>query len=71
MSGIHPDTTGLEAIHNQPEFSLQLWQYLNRVTSDWKITAGKEKAKECAPLLSRIEQDFGIEPAFMLGVWGI
>ena len=71
MSGIHPDTTGLEAIHNQPEFSLRLWQYLNRVTSDWKITAGKEKAKECAPLLSRIQQDFGIEPAFMLGVWGI
>jgi len=33
-TGLQPDTTGLEAIHNQPEFSLQLWQYLNRVTSD-------------------------------------
>src|SRR3984885_9291484 len=71
MVGIHPDTTGLEAIHNQPEFNQKLWQYLNRVTTDWKIAAGKEKAQQYAPLLSRIEKDFGIEPAFMLGVWGI
>ena len=71
MSGLRPDTTGLEAIRNQPEFNQQLWQYLNRVTSDWKIAAGKEKAKQYAPLLSRIEKDFGVEPASMLGVWGI
>jgi len=71
MSGLKPDTTGLEAIRNQPEFSVKLWQYLNRATSDWKIAAGKAKAKQYAELFSRIERDFGIEPAFMLGVWGI
>ena len=41
MAGLHPDTTGLSAIHNQAEFKQQLWQYLNRATTDWKITAGK------------------------------
>jgi membrane-bound lytic murein transglycosylase B len=71
MNDLTPDTTGLDAIRNQPEFSLKLWQYLNRATSDWKISAGKEKAKQYAALLSRIETDFGVEPAFMLGVWGI
>jgi membrane-bound lytic murein transglycosylase B len=71
MTGLQRDMTGLEAIHNQPEFSLQLWQYLNRVTSDWKIAAGKTAAKDYAPLFARIEQDYSIEPAFMLGVWGI
>ena len=71
MSAVKPDTTGLEAIRNQPEFNQQLWQYLNRATSDWKISAGKEKAKQYAPLFSRIERDFGVEAAFMLGVWGI
>jgi peptidoglycan hydrolase-like protein with peptidoglycan-binding domain len=30
MEGLRPDTTGLEAIHNQPEFTQKLWQYLNR-----------------------------------------
>ena len=71
MNGIDPDRTGLEAIRDQAEFHLQLWQYLNRAVSDWKVSAGQEKAKEYAPLLSRIEKDFGVEPAFMLGVWGI
>jgi membrane-bound lytic murein transglycosylase B len=71
MRGISPDTTGLSAIRNQAEFSQKLWQYLNRATSDWKIIAGKEMAKEYAPLFSRIEGDFGVERAFMLGVWGI
>ena len=71
MRGVQPDTAGLEAIRNQPEFNQKLWQYLNRAASDWKITAGKEAAKKYAPLFSRIQNDFGIEPAFMLGVWGI
>jgi membrane-bound lytic murein transglycosylase B len=71
MSGLRPDTTGLQAIHNQPEFTVQLWQYLNRACSDWKIAAGKQKAKDYAPLFDRIEHDFGVDRALMLGVWGI
>jgi membrane-bound lytic murein transglycosylase B len=71
MSAVKPDTAGLEAIRNQPEFNEQLWQYLNRRVSDWRIITGKEKAKEYAPLLSRIERDFGVERAVMLGVWGV
>jgi lytic murein transglycosylase len=71
MPGIAPDMTGLEAIRNQAEFTVQLWQYLNRACSEWKLIAGRDKAKEYAPLLARIENDFGVTPSFMLGVWGI
>jgi peptidoglycan hydrolase-like protein with peptidoglycan-binding domain len=38
MEGLRPDTTGLEAIHNQPEFTQKLWQYLNRVTTELAAT---------------------------------
>jgi membrane-bound lytic murein transglycosylase B len=71
MRGVEPDMTGVNAIRNQPEFNQQLWQYLNRAASDWRIEAGKAKAKEYASLFARIERDFGVEPSFMLGVWGI
>ncbi len=71
MGGMHPDTAGLAAIRSQPEFSEQLWQYLNRRVSDWRIMTGREKAKEYAPLFTRIEKDFGVERSMMLGVWGI
>src|SRR6516225_10590633 len=71
MRGVQPDMTGVNAIRNQPEFNQQLWQYLNRAASDWRIESGIVKAKEYASLLSRIERDFSVEPSFMLGVWGI
>jgi lytic murein transglycosylase len=71
MRGVQPDMTGVNAIRNQPEFNQQLWQYLNRAASDWRIEAGKAKAKEYASLLARIERDFGVQTSFMLGVWGI
>jgi membrane-bound lytic murein transglycosylase B len=71
MTGLTPDTTGLDAIRSQPEFNEQLWQYLNRRVSDWRVIAGKQKAQEYAPLLARIEHDYGVEPSIMLGVWGV
>jgi membrane-bound lytic murein transglycosylase B len=71
MHGLKPDTTVFEQLRNQPEFSEQTWQYLNRRVSDWRIITGKEKAKEYASLFDRIEHDFGVERSVMLGVWGI
>jgi membrane-bound lytic murein transglycosylase B len=71
MRGIKPDMEVFELNRSQPEFGEKIWQYLNRRVSDWRITTGKDKAKEYAALFSRIEQDFGVERAVMLGVWGI
>jgi membrane-bound lytic murein transglycosylase B len=71
MTNIKPDTAVFELDRSQPEFSEQLWQYLNRRVSDWRIVTGKEKAQEYAPLFDRIEKDFGVERSVMLGLWGI
>src|SRR5258708_20722377 len=71
MHGLNPDNTVFEQLRSQPEFNEQIWQYLNRRVSDWRIVTGKEKAKEYAPLLARIEQDFGVERSVMMGIWGI
>ncbi len=58
-------------IRNQPEFHEQLWQYINRRVSEWRIIAGKDAAKQNADLFSRIERDFGVERGIMLGLWGV
>src|SRR3984957_7416997 len=71
MTGLKPDTHGLAAIHSQDEFREQLWQYLNRRVSDWRIITGKERAKEYAGLLERIERDFGVDRYIMLALWGV
>jgi lytic murein transglycosylase len=71
MNGVKPDTRVFAEISSQPEFNEELWQYLNRRVSDWRITEGKAKANEYAPLLSRIEHDVGVDRGVMLGLWGV
>src|SRR5919108_531801 len=66
MTNVKPDTTVFALIRSQPEFNEELWQYLNRRVSDWRITTGQEKAKEYSSLFARIEKDFGVKRSIML-----
>src|SRR5215510_2731800 len=71
MGSVKPDMSVFEQISNQPEFNEEVWQYINRRVSDWRINVGKEKAKEHAALLASIERDYGVQPAIMLALWGV
>src|SRR5262252_2098996 len=71
MSAVAPDTRVLDLIRNQDEFKEQLWQYIHRRCSDWRIITGKERAREHAGLLGRIEHDYGVDRHIMLALWGI
>jgi membrane-bound lytic murein transglycosylase B len=71
FSGLKPDQSVFREIRSQPEFNQQLWQYINRRVSEWRIQYGRERAREIAPLLARIEKDFGVQRSVMLGLWGI
>ncbi len=71
MSGIKPDTSVYALDRAQPEFSEEVWQYLNRRVSEWRINTGRARAKEHAALFARIEQDYGVDRHHMLGLWGM
>lgn len=71
MGAVKPDTSVYAEIRSQPEFTEALWQYINRRVSDWRIITGKERAKDYAALLARIERDYGVDRFTMLAVWGI
>jgi membrane-bound lytic murein transglycosylase B len=71
MGPIKPDTSVYAEIRSQPEFNEALWQYVNRRVSDWRIITGKARAKDYAPLLARIEREYGVDRFTMLAVWGI
>ena len=71
MSAIKPDTSVYALDRAQPEFREQVWQYLNRRVSDWRITVGKQRARQHAPLLERIERTYGVDGYTMLGLWGM
>src|SRR4030088_3100342 len=71
MSRIEPDMSVFKQMRNQPEFNEQIWQYVNRRVSDWRIIAGKEALKKNEALFARIEQDFGVERGTLLALWGV
>jgi membrane-bound lytic murein transglycosylase B len=71
MNAVTPDTSVFEAVRAQPEFTEQTWQYINRRCSEWRVNVGKERAKEYASLLARVEKDYGVDRYTLLGLWGM
>ena len=71
MGGIKPDTAVYALVRNQDEFNEVFWQYVNRRVSDWRIITGKQRAKEYAGLLERLERDYGVDRNILLALWGI
>jgi membrane-bound lytic murein transglycosylase B len=71
MAHVKPDMSVFEQIKAQPEFTEQIWQYINRRVSDWRIIHGKQALKENAALFTRIERDFGVERGTLLALWGV
>ncbi len=71
MGKIEPDMRVFALIRSQPEFNEQVWQYVNRRVSDWRLIAGKETLKQYSGLFDRIEKDFGVERGTLLALWGV
>ena len=71
MDAVTPDTSVFAQFQAQPEVTELLWQYINRRCSEWRVITGKERAKEYASLLARVEKDYGVDRYIMLGFWGM
>lgn len=71
MNAVTPDTSVFALQRAQPEFTEQMWQYINRRCSEWRVNAGKERAHEYAGLLGRLEKDYGVDRYTLLGLWGM
>jgi peptidoglycan lytic transglycosylase B len=71
MGHIEPDMSVFRQMQKQPEFNEQIWQYVNRRVSDWRIINGREALKKNEALFARIEKDFGVERGTLLALWGV
>src|SRR4051794_32068195 len=53
MGRIEPDMSVFKQMQRQPEFHEQIWQYINRRVSDWRIINGKEALRKNEALFGR------------------
>src|SRR4029078_3600792 len=68
---IEPDMSVFKELRDQPEFHEQIWQYINRRVSDWRIIAGKDALKKNEALFAKIEREYGVERGTLLALWGV
>ncbi|HRJ53547.1 MAG TPA: lytic murein transglycosylase [Candidatus Thiothrix moscowensis] len=66
-----PDKTVLRLDTHQPEFTKPVWEYLESAVSDDRVAAGQARLHEYAPLLERLYQQYGVQPEYLLAIWGM
>jgi membrane-bound lytic murein transglycosylase B len=60
----------VKADKNQPETKITLDTYLASRVPDWKVKQGVALAQEYGPLLKEIGRQYGVQPRFILALWG-
>jgi membrane-bound lytic murein transglycosylase B len=71
LTGLEPDPEILQRDRKQAEFTMTAPEYLARVVSDAKVTRGKEMAAAHRELLARVSAKYGVQPRFILAIWGV
>ena len=71
FEGVEPIEKVIEKDRNQPEFTMTLEDYLNRIVSKERIDKGKRKFRENRQLLNEISRKYNVQPRFLVALWGI
>ncbi|CAA7624480.1 lytic transglycosylase domain-containing protein [Magnetospirillum sp. SS-4] len=61
----------IELDRKQPEFTLRFAEYRDRIVSDTRVEEGRRKLAENRALLAEIEKRYGVQPRFVVALWGI
>ncbi len=71
LAGLEPLERVIQSDRSQAELTPGFEQYRSRLMNDATVRRGRELAGEHASLLSRIEQEYGVQRRFVLAIWGI
>jgi membrane-bound lytic murein transglycosylase B len=71
LRGFAPDPDVMASATAQPEFTMQPWEYLERIVSDDRIEDGTAVLKKYADVLARIEARYKVDRRIVVAVWGI
>ncbi len=71
LEGVAVDNAVLAADRNQKHFSQTFEQFSGRMVSRDRLTKGAKYMQQHAALLKRIEQQFGVQGAVVVAIWGL
>lgn len=71
LGNFTPDPDVLKRASAQAEFNMAIWNYMDQMVSDERITEGTAALKTSADLLQRIENRYGVDRHTVLAIWGM
>ena len=71
FAGVAPIPRVLELDRRQPETTLTFDDYITRVVNPGRVESGRARLQEHRDLLARVSQAYGVQPRFIVSLWGI
>lgn len=65
------DAKVLKKANYQPEFTTEVWDYIDARVNRLSIAKGNKKGRYFARTLERIEKKFGVEKSVLLAIWSM
>ena len=69
--GLQADPSVLVLLNRQPEFSMPVWDYIAVLVDDERVADGRSAHARWRDALQKIEQQSGVAPNVVIGVWGV
>lgn len=70
-AGLTPDLRIMDFVDAQPEFTKAVWDYLDILVTDARLTRGREILAKHAAIFDRAEQTYGVDRYIVAAIWGI
>ncbi len=71
FEGIAFDARVVARTNAQAEFVKPIWEYLSGAVSSERVARGQSKAEAQASWLNKAKRAYGVDPAIVMGVWGL
>lgn len=71
LTGLAPIARVIKHDRHQPEFTMTLKKYLANVVPPSRVEKGRRKFSEHRDLLRQVGARFGVQPRFIVALWGI
>ena len=71
FAGVAPNAHIIELDRNQPEFKLTWPEYRAKVLPDTRLQLARQNYARDRALLADVERRFAVDPAVVMGIWGI
>ncbi|OOG59474.1 lytic murein transglycosylase [Rhodanobacter sp. C03] len=70
-TNLAPDGSILPLLDKQPEFTLPAWDYIAMLVDQERVADGRAAYQQWLPVLRQIQSRYGVDPAIVVGVWGV